>query len=352
MVTSDPMPDQGLTYGASGVDIGEQNRAIRLFRDAVRSTYNESVLSDVGSFGGLFSTRFEGMVEPLLVSSIDGVGTKTKIAIALGMYEGLGRDIVGHSVNDILAQGAKPLFFLDYFATSKLSAEIVRDVVQGAAEACRANGCVLIGGEIAELPGVYSEGEIDVVGAIVGVVDREKVLPKHHTSAGDLLIGLASDGLHTNGYSLARKALFEVAGKQPDEEIPELGRTIGEELLRPHRCYFRALEPLLEEGGFINAIAHITGGGFYENIPRVIPQDCRAVVERRSWTPQPIFQMIQQAGDVPDDEMYRTFNMGIGMVLVCPSVRANAVLQRLNESGESAYMIGELSKGGGDVAIV
>ncbi|MCH8273690.1 MAG: phosphoribosylformylglycinamidine cyclo-ligase [Armatimonadetes bacterium] len=346
------MADDPLTYRRAGVDTGEAERAVRDFRTAVRSTYTPEVLSDVGAFGGLFAARFEGLREPVLVSSIDSVGTKAKIAVAAGRYRGLGRDIVCHCVNDILAQGARPLFFLDYFAASSLRAETVVEIVDGASEACRENACALIGGETAEMPDVYREGQIDLVGAVVGVVERDKVLPRADVSAGDLIVGIASDGLHTNGYSLARAALFERGRRRPDDLIPDLGRTLAEELLRPHRSYFRALHPILEEGSLAKAVSHITGGGFYENVPRVLPQGVDAVIERRAWTPQPIFSLIQDSGDVETEEMFRTFNMGVGMVVICPSEVAGAVVQRLRDAGETAYLIGEMKKGSGGVQIV
>lgn len=345
------MPDEPLTYRAAGVDPEEAGRAIRAFRPYVQSTYTPEVLSDIGSFGGLFWARFPGLEEPVLVSSIDGVGTKTKIATLMGSYQGLGWDIVGHCVNDILVQGARPLFFLDYFAASRVNADVVTAIVQGMAEACRHNDCALLGGEIAEMPGVYCENELDVVGCIVGVVERSRILPKPNVEPGDLIVGLGSDGLHTNGYSLARKALLEQGKWKLDDEIPDLGRTIGEELLRPHRSYYRAVFPLFEED-LIKGAAHITGGGFYENIPRILPTQVDAVIERRAWVPHRIFSLIQESGGISDEEMYRTFNMGIGMVLICSSEVAGGVAQRLNDAGESAYLIGEIRSGARSIMIV
>lgn len=346
------MSEQGLSYQTSGVDVGEAQRALRGFTDTVRSTFTPEVLSDVGAFGGLYAADFGAIGNPVLVASIDGVGTKTAVAQMLGQYRGLGLDIVNHCANDILAQGARPIFFLDYFASSKLIAEVVSQVVDGAAEACRDLGCPLLGGETAEMPGIYRDGQLDVVGAIVGIVERDKILPTSNIEGGDLLVGIASNGLHTNGFSLARAALFESGKKNPNDLIPDLGRTIGEELLRPHRCYVRAILPILEEGDLIKGLAHITGGGFAENVPRILGPEARAVIERRTWIPPVIFSIIQEAGQISDEEMYRVFNMGIGMIAVCASEHAAAVVQRLHDSGETAYVVGEVTKGARGVNVL
>lgn len=343
---------KGLDYRAAGVDLDEARRCLDAIKASVRSTFSASVVSDVGSFGGMFSGTFPGVEEPILVSSIDGVGTKTSVAAMAGSYRDLGRDIVNHCVNDILVQGARPLFFLDYFGTSKLEAAVLSDVVAGAAEACREVECALLGGETAELPGVYTPGEFDVVGAIVGVVDKQMVLPSPNIGHGDLIVGIASDGLHTNGFSLARKALFESGGLTTDSPMPDLGRTLGQELLRPHRCYFRPLWPLIAEGGLIRGLAHITGGGLLENLPRVLPRDIGAVIERKTWTTLPIFELIQEKGGISDEEMFRAFNMGIGMCCVCASENASAVVQRLNDAGETAHIIGETQRGGNEVSFI
>lgn len=340
-----------MTYSRAGVDIDEQNRAVRAFLPAVQDTHEGKVLGGPGTFGGLYDGNAIGLPNAVLVSSMDGVGTKTALAVAAGMFSHLGKDIVGHCINDILCHGARPLFFLDYFAASKLKAEAVAEVVVGAAQLCKDHGCVLIGGEIAEMPSVYAEGQVDVVGAIVGIVEKDRLLPKQDVGPGDLLIGLASDGLHTNGYSLARKALLEVGGLSLDQTLEDTGRTLAEELLRPHRCYFHAVAPLLDSG-VIKAIAHITGGGFYENLPRVFGPNLRAVVEKKQWVPPPIFQWIQRLGNVEDREMYRTFNMGIGLVLIAGSEHAPAIVDRLREAGETPYVIGEITQGGHDVTIV
>lgn len=340
------------SYLAAGVNIDEAARALRSVTGAIQATYTDRVLGGVGGFGSLFRAEFAGYENPVLVSSIDGVGTKTKVAAMAGDHSNLGKDIVNHCVNDILCQGARPLFFLDYFGCSRLPGLQFEEIVRGMAEACSEVGCALVGGETAEMPGVYHDDEIDLVGSIVGVVDYEKRLPRQKAQPGDALIGLASDGLHTNGFSLARRVLFEIAGMSVRDEVPALGRTIGEELLRPHRCYFSSVYPLIQEYEGIYALAHITGGGLYDNLPRVLPANLTARIEKRSWTPLPIFQLIQALADVPDAEMYRAFNMGMGMVLVVDRDLAPALLQRLQEAGETAGMLGELAAGPSGVQIV
>lgn len=343
-------PDQS-TYRESGVDIDAMNRGLRGIRDHVRSTYNNCVLTDVGSFGGMFKLDTSGMSEPILVSSIDGVGTKVRVASALGIYNTIGADLVAHCVNDILVQGARPLFFLDYFATARLAPEILGEVVQGVADGCRRASCVLIGGETAEMPGVYEEGEYDLAGCIVGVVDRAQALPRGIIGAGDSVIGLASNGLHTNGYSLARHALFDIAGLMPASRPTELGgRTVGDALLDTHRCYAPSVLPLLGEYR-VKAIAHITGGGLYDNIPRVLPPDCAVRLHRASWTVPPIFGLIQKAGSVSVTEMHRVFNMGIGLVLIASTTEAHGIIESLTASGETAMLIGEVCAGSPEVLI-
>jgi phosphoribosylformylglycinamidine cyclo-ligase len=346
------MPDEPLTYRSSGVNIDEAQRALRSVIGSIQSTYSDQVIAGVGGFGGLFRADFGDIAKPVLVSSIDGVGTKTKVAAMVGDHSGLGIDIVNHCVNDILCQGARPLFFLDYYGCSRLHGLQFEEVVQGMASACQAVGAALIGGETAEMPGVYVDDEIDVVGSVIGIVDMDKKLPRGKMQPGDAVVGIASNGLHTNGYSLARRALFEVGGLSVRDEVAGLGITIGEALLRPHKCYFNTVYPLIQETDGIFAVAHITGGGLYDNVPRVLPSDVRVLIERRSWTPLPIFQLIQQTGSVPDSEMYRTFNMGIGMVLVVERTLASAVVQRLNDANESAAIIGEVQSGAQDVQIV
>lgn len=339
-----------LTYAASGVNIDEASRALRGVSAKIQATQGEEVIGGLGSFGALFRGSFPGMANPLLVSSIDGVGTKTKVAAMAGDFSNLGKDIVNHCVNDILCQGAKPLFFLDYFATSQLSADVFEAVVGSMAEACAEVGCALIGGETAEMPGVYVEGEIDIVGTIVGIVDSEQRFPRT-VSAGDVVVGIASNGLHTNGFSLARRALFEVGGYSVRDEPEGLEGSIGKTLLEPHRCYFNSVYPLLQQPT-IHAIAHLTGGGFFDNIPRVLPSSAKVLIEKRSWTPSPIFQLIQNAGQVSEMEMYRTFNMGIGMVLIVDRFAAQGIVDALNEFGEHAAVIGEVQQGSRDVQLI
>lgn len=345
------MTDENTTYKAAGVDIEAGEEAVFRLKGYAQSTFTPNVLTDIGSFGGLFRFDPEGMVEPVLVSSIDGVGTKVKIAGMMGRYDTVGVDMVNHAVNDILVQGARPLFFLDYIATSKLSPEMAADVVKGMSEACREAGCVLIGGEIAEMPGVYCENEFDVAGCIVGVVDRPRIIDGSKVMPGDVLIGLASSGLHTNGYSLVRKVLFEDNDYQVDRYIPELGGVLGDVLLAPHKSYLKPVMAVLEKHD-IHAMAHLTGGGFYGNIPRVLPTDCQVTVERRNWGVPPIFQFIQEKGSIDVTEMHRTFNMGIGMVLIVAKERAVEIVDLVHELGETASIIGEVHKGGREVTVI
>jgi phosphoribosylformylglycinamidine cyclo-ligase len=339
------------TYAAAGVNIDAGNEAVMRMKEHVRSTFTPNVLADVGSFGGMFLLDKNAASEPVLVSSIDGVGTKLKIAQMVGQHDTIGRDLVWHCVNDILVQGARPLFFLDYFGTGRLEPQVAADVVKGLAEGCRAVGCALVGGETAEMPGMYQEGEYDLAGCIVGLVERGRIIDGSRVAPGDALIGLASDGLHTNGYSLVRHVLLDRAGLTVDRFMPELGKTLGEELLAPHRCYANAVLPLLDQFD-IHAMAHITGGGFYDNIPRVLPADCQALVERRTWTPPRIFTLIQELGAVPEIEMFRTLNMGIGMVLIVPAEQAPYIAERLNQDGEQAALIGTVVKGSHEVQVI
>jgi len=344
-------PDR-TTYKDAGVDIDAMNSAVLRMREFVRSTATPQVLTDVGSFGGMFGLDASGMSEPVLVSSIDGVGTKVRVAAAMNRHDTIGADLVAHCVNDILVQGARPLFFLDYFATGKLVPDVVVEVVKGLAAGCSAAGCALIGGETAEMPGVYAEGEYDLAGCIVGLVDRSRTLDGHTTEPGDAVVGLASNGLHTNGYSLARHVLFDNAGLTPFSAPPQLaGRTIGEVLLDPHRCYAGAVLPLLDRFE-IKGMAHITGGGFYDNIPRVLPTDCSVTVDRRLWAVPPIFSYIGELGSVPEAEMYRTFNMGIGLVLICRREQALELIAELSQAGETAALIGEVHRGVHEVDIL
>jgi phosphoribosylformylglycinamidine cyclo-ligase len=346
------MSTDPLTYKGAGVNIDEAQRALRSMVGGIQSTYSESVVGGVGGFGSLFRASFDGMSNPLLVTSIDGVGTKTKVAAMCGQHRNLGHDIVNHCVNDILCQGARPLFFLDYFGCSGLEGLVFEEILQGLIEACKNVGVSLVGGETAEMPGVYHDGELDIVGSIVGVVDYDRRLPRGKMSPGASIVGLMSDGLHTNGYSLARRALFEYSNFSVRDEVPGTGVSLGDELLKPHRCYFNSVYPLLQQTEGIYAIAHVTGGGLYDNLPRVMPSDVRAVIERRAWQTLPIFTLIQSAANVPDHEMFRAFNMGIGMVLFCDRFEAPAIVDHLVRSGERAMVIGEVQAGPHDVQIV
>jgi phosphoribosylaminoimidazole synthetase len=308
---------------------------------AVKSTYGPEVLGGIGSFGGLFDAGLlKTMKNPVLVASTDGVGTKVKLGAAAGRYRSLGQDIVNHCIDDILVQGARPLFFLDYFATSKLDPQVVAEMVTGAAEACKSAGCALIGGETAEMPGVYADGEFDIAGTIVGVVEKERVLPQPDLKAGDVLIGLASSGPHTNGYSLIRR-IFE--GVPLETVFPELGVSLADALLAPHRSYLQVLQPTISNPRSpIKALAHLTGGGFIENIPRILPADLDAVIDTKGWEVPTLFRLIQERGEVAPEEMYRVFNMGIGMVIVSSAAAAAGLRDLL---GETSWVIGELAPG-------
>jgi phosphoribosylformylglycinamidine cyclo-ligase len=317
-------------YAESGVNIDAGNRAVELMKEAVRGTYNDSVLAGLGSFGGLFdASTIKQMDHPVLVASTDGVGTKVKLAASVGRYRGIGHDIVNHCINDILVQGAKPLFFMDYFATSKLDPEQTAEVVTGIAEACKEAGMALRGGETAEMPGVYQPNEFDVAGTIVGVVERAAILPRPTIQAGDVLIGFQSSGPHTNGYSLIRK-VFENAS---------LDDSLADALLTPHRSYFNLLYPHLNK---VKALAHITGGGFIENIPRVLPENLNALIRLNSWQVPPLWSLIQQKGNISMEEMYRVFNMGIGMVAIVDKSQA---AQFQSSIPEQTFAIGELVNG-------
>lgn len=345
--------DSGQNYADAGVDIDEAQASLASIKDAVAETHNENVLGGLGSFGAMFNAQFPGVDHPILVTSIDGVGTKTIVAQMSGDYSGLGHDIVNHCVNDILCQGARPLFFLDYFGCSKLERSVFNEIVTGAANACREVGCALVGGETAEMPGVYHDHEVDIVGCIVGLVDDQHKLPKPPIVSGDRLIGLASNGLHTNGYSLARKIFFNDHGLSIKDPLPtDPTTTIGDALLRPHTCYFNAVHPLLSQNLGIKAVAHITGGGLYDNLPRVLPLNVQAKINRRAWTPLPVFEALQSLGNIPEGEMYRAFNMGIGMILVVDSDTSEEVINAINEAGIPAAEIGKLQSGPLDVQIV
>ncbi|MCL6519398.1 MAG: phosphoribosylformylglycinamidine cyclo-ligase [Armatimonadetes bacterium] len=339
------------TYKAAGVDINAANEAVLRMKEYIRSTFTPGVLTDVGAFGSMYQLDLKDTQQPVLVSSIDSVGTKLKIAFMLKKHDTVGHDIVNHCVNDILVQGARPLFFLDYFGTSQLNPEVVVEVVKGIAEACKNAGCALIGGETAELPGFYLPDEYDLVGCIIGLVDRNKIVDGSKVLPGDVLVGIASSGLHTNGYSLVRHIFFDMAKIRVDQDIPELGTTLGEALLIPHKIYLKPVQVLLSEFD-IHGMAHITGGGFYDNIPRALPEDCQAIVYRQAWEAPPIFRLIQEMGNIAEPEMYRTFNMGIGYILIVPREQAMKIVARLKELGENAYAIGEVRKGSREVQVI
>ena len=334
-----------MDYKASGVDIDAGNETVRRIRALARSTFTAGVISDIGSFGGLFQLETGRYREPVLVSSADGVGTKLKLAFLTNRHHTIGVDLVNHCVNDILVQGAEPLFFLDYLATGRLAPDVAQSVIDGIASACRDNGCALIGGETAEMPGFYNDGEYDLAGFIVGVVDRQRLVNGRAIAVGDVLVGLPSSGLHTNGYSLARQIVFEHMKLQVHSHVPELGRTIGDALLEPHRSYLSMIRPLLD-GGRIKAMAHITGGGITENLPRVLPHGTAAVVDASTWEVPPLFRWLQRNGNVPIDDMMRTFNMGLGLIIVAPRDRAEPLIEELAaRGGRDARVIGEVVPG-------
>lgn len=343
---SRPRPDSA--YSQSGVDIDAGNRAVELMTDAVRSTYTSAVLAGIGSFGGLFdASALMAMRKPVLVSSTDGVGTKVKLAAQTGSYRSIGFDLVNHCVNDILVQGARPLFFLDYFASSKLIPELVAEVITGVADACREANCVLIGGETAEMPGVYAEKEFDLAGTIVGVVEKDDILPHHDIQPGDTLIGLASSGPHTNGFSLLRQLLD---GIPLTLKIPGSSIMLGEALLAPHRSYLHLLSPILtNKPCFIKGLAHLTGGGFIENVPRILPQSCGALIHWGSWPIPPLFQFVQERGQIDWVEMARVFNLGIGMVIIVSPSDVKAIQQMI---AETSWVIGEVTSGERKVRMV
>jgi phosphoribosylformylglycinamidine cyclo-ligase len=348
-VAQNPSPQGSpITYADAGVNIDTANRTKNRIKYLARKTFTRGVLSEIGGFGGLFSIS-KKFTDPVLVSSVDGVGTKLKVAFDTGIHHTVGADLVNHCVNDIAVQGATPLFFMDYLASGKLEPEVALKVVQGIAEACKHNDCALIGGETAEMPGFYPEGEYDLAGFIVGVVERERIITGKAVRVGDVVLGLPSNGLHTNGYSLARKLLFEVARYSPETFVSEIKNKVGNELLRTHRSYFPILKRLID-ADCVAAMAHITGGGITENLPRVLPKGTAAVIEFGSWPVLPIFRHLQKLGNVPDDDMRRTFNMGLGMLVVVPSERFKKAQNLLDRAGEKAYAVGRIVKGDRKVA--
>ena len=342
-----------MDYRAAGVDVEAANRVTGRVRELARQTFTPGVLSDIGAFGGLFRPEWGRHEQPVLVASADGVGTKLKVAFLAERHDTVGVDLVNHCVNDVLAQGARPLFFLDYLAVGRLAPDVATAVVAGLARGCMENGCALLGGETAEMPGFYQDGEYDLAGFIVGVVDRERVIDGGGIRPGDRLLGLPSSGLHTNGFSLARRIVFETLNLRVDSVVDEIGERIGDELLRSHRSYLRPVSRLLEAApGLVKGLAHITGGGLTGNLPRVLPPGTGAQVVR-GWRAPPVFEFLQRAGGVPEDEMYRTFNMGIGMVVVVAPESLAAARDLLAEAGEpGAAPIGRVVEGNGQVAYV
>lgn len=340
----------GVSYKDAGVDIEAGNKAVKRMKNVVQSTFTDGVLSDIGGFGGMFAPGLDGLKEPVLVSGTDGVGTKLKVAFLMNQHQTIGIDLVAMCVNDILAQGARPLFFLDYLATGKLNPEKAEKIVEGIAEGCKQSSCALIGGETAELPDFYQKGEYDLAGFAVGLVDKSKIITGKNICSGDKIIGLASNGIHSNGYSLVRKIFFDIAGYNVGDKIKGLDKTLGEELLTPTRIYVRTVLELIKKYN-IKGISHITGGGFLENIPRILPESKKAVIDKDNWPTHKIFDVLQTLGNVKEREMYRTFNMGIGMVLVVSKNQADQVIKTADESGEKAYLIGEIRSGNKGIEI-
>ena len=331
------------TYKSAGVDVEEGQKAVALMKNAVKETFTKNVLTGLGGFGGLFELDLEGINKPVLVSGTDGVGTKLKLAFMMDKHDTIGQDCVAMCVNDILCQGAKPLFFLDYLATGKLKAERAETIVTGIAKACKESGAALIGGETAEMPGFYDEGEYDLAGFVVGIVDKDKMITGEDIQPGDALVGIASSGVHSNGFSLARKIFFEQEKMKPEEHSLRLGKTIGEVLITPTKLYVKPLLSLMKTVE-IKGMSHITGGGFYENIPRMLPEGTGIEIKRDSFPVPEVFKMIGDLGKIDEEEMYKTFNMGIGMVLAVAKEDVEKTIKTLKDSGEEAYYIGKVIK--------
>lgn len=334
----------GLSYRDAGVDLDVADRAKAALKDLVARTRDHRTLSEMGLFGGLYAVP-ENVAEPVLVSSADGVGTKLKLAFLSGIHHTVGQDLVNHCVNDILVQGATPLFFMDYLATGRMEEGVVTEVVRGVAQACLENRCALLGGETAEMPDFYGEGEYDLAGFVVGVVEKGRILDGSRVKAGDVLIGLGSSGLHTNGYSLARKIVFEAMNLRVGDLVPGLNRTLEEALMAVHKSYLPSLRPLLDTGR-IRGLAHVTGGGIPGNLSRILGEGLGAVIDRESWDIPPLFQVLQEGGRVATDEMFRVFNMGVGMVVAAGPDEAQAVADDLASSGETSWLLGEVVEGG------
>ncbi len=335
----------GWTYREAGVDLAASDALKRRIKGLARATFGPEVLSEIGSFGGLYAVP-AGLREPVLVASTDGVGTKLKVATSAGRHDTVGADLVNHCVDDILVQGARPLFFLDYLATGRLEPTVIEHVLTGLAEACREAGCALLGGETAEMPGMYGDGEYDLAGTIVGLVEKDAILPRPGIVPGDLVLGLASNGLHTNGYSLVRRLCFDELGLQAETFIPECGTTLGAELLRTHRNYAPLVRPLLD-AGLVKGLVHLTGGGYPGNIPRILPPGTGVSIDPRVWPAQPIFTFLAGRGGIDRAEMFRTFNMGLGLLLIAAPGDAEEILARLRKMGEEAYQAGRVVAGEG-----
>ena len=332
-------------YKEAGVDIEEGNKFVRLIRPMVKETYTSGVITDIGGFSGLFSLHAEDYSKPVLVASTDGVGTKLRIAQMANKHDTVGIDLVAMCVNDILVQGAKPLFFLDYLSIGKLDSELAAQVVKGIVEGCKQGGCALIGGETAEMPGFYKEGEYDLAGFVVGIVDNDHIIDGSETSVGNRLIGIGSSGLHSNGYSLVRKIVFEEQKLDLSDHVEQLGCTVGEELLRPTKIYAELIQNLIRDFT-IKGISNITGGGILENLPRILPQPCTAVIKKGSWETLPVFEYLRKAGNLSDREMIRTFNNGLGLILVTPEDQADDIVARVAALNEKAFIIGEIVERG------
>jgi len=330
-----------IRYKDAGVDISAGEEAVDRIKTMVRSTFSPQVLTDIGRFGGFFELDVRRYRKPVLVSSVDGVGTKLKVAVLMNKHDTVGEDLVNHCVNDIFVGGARPLFFLDYIGTGKLSPVVIEEIITGMVRGCRNSGCSLIGGEMAEMPGFYQGGEYDVAGCIVGVVEKDRIIDGNAVRKKDVLIGLESSGLHTNGYSLARKLFFEVAGLTVSSRVDGLAGTLGEELLKVHRCYLNIVSPLLEKYP-VAGMSHITGGGIEGNTRRILPDGCRLKIDWKAWDPPAIFKSIQEIGRVPADDMRRTFNLGVGFVLIVPPGAADPVIGELRQAGENPVVIGEV----------
>jgi phosphoribosylformylglycinamidine cyclo-ligase len=333
-----------LSYAQAGVDIKAGDEAVSRIKELARSTFNSSVLSEIGSFGGFFKPDFGAVKNPVLVSSCDGVGTKLKLAFMTGKHDTVGEDLVNHCINDILVHAARPLFFLDYIATGKLQPEVIAEVVSGLARGCRNAGIALLGGETAEMPDFYAAGEYDLAGFVIGMVDQDKIVNGTAIKEGDVCIGLASNGLHTNGYSLARRAAFDVAKVRSETQVAELGGTVAEALMQVHRCYAQIIFPLLDKFE-IHGMAHITGGGIPGNLNRIIPDGLGAVVNKKSWPVLPVFSWLGKAGNLDTEDMYSAFNMGIGYIMVVAAKDADRIIDDLSGRGEKSYRIGVIERG-------